>query len=176
MSAEIVFRRAEKEEAYAVWQMMTEVHEQMEQKELFVCDDLPWVEKHMEEEGFAVVACTAAGTFAGCLIVGFPGISEENLGCDIGLPEEELLAVAHMESAVVRSKFRGQHLQRRLLQYAEASLDKRKYYHLLATISPENPASYKSVEACGYRCVLTKEKYNGLLRRIYYKDSIENID
>ena len=167
----ITLRIARPEEAQAIHQGMAEVYEQMENKELFVCDDLDWVKAHMEKDGFAVVACDEQGNIAASLLVVYPGMSNDILGRDIGLAEEELVHVAHMETAVVLPQYRGQHLQRRLLQYAEAVLDKKQYWHLLSTISPDNPASYKSIEACGYQVMTTKEKYGGLMRRIYYKNT-----
>lgn len=171
MEYEFLLRRAKKEEAETIYQGILEVYEQLENKDVFVYDDLDWVKAHMEEQGFAVVACDSAGKIAASLIVRYPGEAEDNLGRDIGLESAELFRVVHMETAVVLPEYRGHHLERKLIQYAEELLDTRKYRHLLATVSPVNPASYKSVEACGYRVMVTKEKYVGLMRRVYYKES-----
>ena len=77
--------------------------------------------------------------------------------------------VVHMESVAVLPEYRGYHLQEKMLRYAEECIDKKQYSYLLATVSPDNPASYHSFEKCGYALVMTKEKYGGLLRRIYEK-------
>lgn len=99
----------------------------------------------------------------------YPDNSADNIGRDIGLPEEELSSVVHMESVVVLPEYRGKHLQEKMLTYAEGLIDTQVHNCFLATVSPENPASYKSFEKCGYELVTTKEKYGGLMRRIYRK-------
>jgi len=170
MNHDFQLRIARKEEAGAIHQNMVKVYEELKNKDIFVCDDLEWVKEHMEAQGFAVVACDSTGRIAASLIVRYPKDAEDNLGRDIGLAEAELWKVAHMEAAVVLPQYRGHHLQRQLLQYAEEQIDKKQYRHFLTTISPDNPASYKSAEACGYKVMVTKEKYGGLLRRIYYKN------
>ena len=78
----------------------------------------------------------------------------------------------HVESAVVASEYRGYALQGRMLQEAEHLIDRAKYSYLMATVSPENPASYKTLEKLGYELVLTKEKYGGLMRRLYIKNMV----
>lgn len=169
MKTEFTFRLAKPEEALAIHHNMQKVYEAVENKETFVCDDLDWVKEQLEVRGFAVVACDEQGQIAGSLIVSYPEMDDDNLGRDIGLSLEEQQKVVHMESAVVLPQYRGNHLQRRLLLYAEEVLDKQSYRYLMCTISPQNPASYKSIEACGYQLRLTKEKYGGLMRRIYCK-------
>ena len=42
----------------------------------------------------------------------------------------------------------------------------------MATVSPDNPASYQSFEKNGYKYMVTKEKYHGLVRKIYLKEAI----
>ena len=86
------------------------------------------------------------------------------------LPPEELCLVAHAETTCVLPKARGNHLERRMIAYAESFIDPLQHKYLMATISPDNPASYKSAEANGYKHIKTKEKYGGVLRRIYMKE------
>jgi len=169
MNEDLIFRLAKPEEAEVIHKTMQTVYTQVENKETFVCDELEWVKEQLEIRGFAVLACDGEEKIAGSLIVSFPGMDEDNLGRDTGLPEEKLDKVVHMESAVVLPEYRGKHLQRKLLQYAEDILDKKRFRYLMCTISPENPASYKSIEALGYELMLTKEKYGGKIRRIYCK-------
>ena len=104
----------------------------------------------------------------GSLILRIPD-AEDNLGKDIGFSEEECQRVIHVESAVVAPLYRGNALQRRMLQIAETMIDRVKYSYLMATVSPDNPASYKTLESLGYELIVTKEKYDGLMRRIYRK-------
>ena len=164
-------RIAEEKDAQAVYDLMVEVYEQLEDPSIYVCDDLAFVKRHISQEGFTVVACTKEDKIVGSLILRIPE-EEDNLGKDIGFPEEACQRVMHVESAVVASEYRGYALQGRMLQEAEPLIDRAKYSYLMATVSPENPASYKTLEKLGYELVLTKKKYGGLMRRLYIKDMV----
>ena len=165
---EFIFRVAEAKDAQKIHNLMVEVYEQLENKSLYVCDDLAFVKRHISHEGFTVVACTKEDKIVGSLILRIPD-AEDNLGKDIGFSEEECQSVIHVESAVVAPLYRGNALQRRMLQIAETMIDRVKYSYLMATVSPDNPASYKTLESLGYELIVTKEKYDGLMRRIYRK-------
>lgn len=172
-------RIAEERDAGEIHAVMTTVHEGMENKELFVCDSSEFVREHISREGFTVAACDEQGRIVGSLIVRFPGLHEDNLGRELGLSEELLYQVAHMESAVVLPEYRGRGLQTDMLRLAEERIVKlgaavspygRQIRYLMGTVSPENPASYRSCEKCGYRLLTVKEKYGGRLRGIYYRE------
>ena len=166
---EFIFRVAEAKDAQKIHNLMVEVYEQLENKSLYVCDDLAFVKRHISHEGFTVVACTKEDKIVGSLILRIPD-EEDNLGKDIGFSEKKCQSVIHVESAVVAPLYRGNALQRRMLQIAEAMIDRVKYSYLMATVSPDNPASYKTLESLGYELIVTKEKYDGLMRRIYRKE------
>lgn len=166
---EFIFRVAEAKDAKKIHNLMVEVYEQLENKSLYVCDDLAFVKRHISHEGFTVVACTKEDKIVGSLILRIPD-AEDNLGKDIGFSEEECQRVIHVESEVVAPLYRGNALQRRMLQIAETMIDRVKYSYLMATVSPDNPASYKTLESLGYELIVTKEKYDGLMRRIYRKE------
>ncbi len=163
------FRVAKKEDAEEIRRVMQKVYEQMENKSLFVPSSPEEILAHVESEGFTVGAYDPQGKMAGHFIVRYPREAEDNLGRDLGLPETELLKVAHMESAVVLPEYRGHHLQIKMLRYAESLIDKKQFCYFMSTVSPDNPASYRSLEANGYQLMMTKEKYGGLIRRIYCK-------
>lgn len=164
-----ILRIAKKEEAERICQVMQEVYEQLEDKTLFVTSDLNYIRAHLGAEGFMVIAEDPQGTMAGNFMVRYPMTAKDNLGRDLGLPEEELCKVAHMESAVVLPEYRGHHLQSKMLRYAERLIDQERFRYFMATASPDNPASCRSLEENGYQLMMTKEKYGGLLRRIYCK-------
>lgn len=165
----ITLREALPADAAEISDIMQKVYGQLENKTLFVCDDAQVVEELIATAG-GVVACGADGRIAGSFLLRFPGEAEDNLGRDIGLPEEALCRVAHMESAVVLPRYRGRGLQKRMLDELEKRIDTDVYTYFLATVSPDNPASCKTFERAGYRHVMTKEKYGGLQRRIYLKE------
>lgn len=180
-----IFKVAIQEQATEIHNLMTYVYEKVTDKDTFVCDDLLYVKKHICEDGFIVVAledkaisettvdeCDQKEQIVACLIVDFPGDGEENLGRDIGLEKEQLGQVVHMDSAVVHPAHRGCGLQSKMIAFAETIIceqmrSAKSYF--LSTASPNNPASFKSLEKMGYVHVCTKEKYGGLVRRIYVK-------
>ena len=171
-----IIRKAEAEEAEAIYNVMKKAEEALKDKTLYVCDDLEYVKKHIvtapndvNENGFGVVSCDKSGKIVGIFIIRYPKEADDNLGKDIELSDEEQLRVAHMESAAVLPECRGNHLQEKMLEFAEKFIEKKKYRYLMATVSPKNPASYLTFEKCGYQLIKTKEKYGGLLRRIYLK-------
>ena len=165
----ILLRKAIMSDAEEIYKIMQKTLTALEDKSLFVCDDLDYVKKHIEEEGFTVVACTQTACIAGSLTVRFPGDSEDNLGYDIGLSKEERAMVVHMDSAVVLPEFRGNHLQGEMLKFAEEHIDTGRYRFLLTTIAPHNIPSQSTFLRAGYREVLVKEKYGGLMRSILLK-------
>jgi len=172
----LIIRKAELEDAEAIYGVMKKAEAALEDKSLYVCDDLDYVKEHIaasenngDRNGFGVVACDEKENIVGMFLIRYPGNAEDNLGKDIELSDAELLQVAHMESAAVLPEYRGNHLQEKMLKYAENLLDKKKYRYLMATVSPDNPASYLTFEKSDYQLVGTKEKYGGLLRRIYLK-------
>ena len=166
-----VLRLAEPGEAEALHALMHGVWEGLENREIFAVDDLDldWVREKLEDRGFGVAACTEDGRLAGMLLMDFPGLSEDNLGWDAGIPETELPRVCLMETAAVLPEHRGHGLERRMLLFAEAHLEGSSFRYLMTTISPDNPASLRSAERCGYRVLMTKEKYGGHLRHILMK-------
>ena len=166
---EFTVRKALADDAEAMHRVMTAAAGALCDKTLYVCDDLDYVKHYIQTDGFGVVACDEDGEIVGILLCTLPGRADNNLGRDIHLEEVELDRVVHVESAAVLPECSGNHLMERLMVYAQKLIDDEKYRYLLATVSPDNPASFKTLEKCGFKAVMTKEKYGGLLRRIYWK-------
>ena len=163
-------RVAKPSDAEKISKNMKLAYSLLEDKTIYVCDDLNYVKTQISNTGFAVVACANNGEIVGSFVCRFPGKDNSNLGKDIGMDEDKQLMVVHMESVVVLPKYRGHHLFLKMLFFAENHIDKNKYKYLMATVSPKNPASYLTFERAGYKLVITKEKYGGLLRNIYLKE------
>ncbi len=166
---DFLIRQATSEDAEEIYKVMQTVHSRLVDKSIYVCDSWEDVKAMLAEDGFGVVALDRKQKIVGCLLCKYPGDSQENLGRDVRLPKPELAKVVHAESAVVLEEYRGNSLQSKMLLAAERLIDKEKYRFLLATVSPENPASFKTLEQNGFQHIVTKEKYGGLLRRIYRK-------
>lgn len=115
------------------------------------------------------------GAFVGDELAAFivlyvPGHSAENLGRDAGISEEMLDTVANVKLVIVLPKYRGNSLQKILTGKLEEAARTRGFKTLCCTVSPKNILSMRNFEACGYKLYQTKEKYDGLLRNIYYKE------
>ena len=167
-------RPAGKEDVDTLVSIMEEDGKEKEHPDWFFPGDRAYVEEHIEKKGFTLIAWEQEGKeAAGFFIVDFPGESQENLGRDLGFSKEELVLVAHMDTAVVRRKFRGRGLQGKLLKSAEERLRAFPFRYYLCTVHPENKASLKTMKKGGYQTAKTKEKYGGLMRHILVKDSWE---
>ncbi len=168
MEQQFVIRRADASDVDGIMEIMTEAKATAEHPDWFVDGDRACVESCLDQHGFTLVAEAADGELAAFFIVAFPE-REENLGADLGFAEPELALVAHMDSAAVKSKFRGHHLQSRMVTEAERMLWQYPHCHLMCTIHPDNHASLHTMQRHGYVVVATKPKYGGLLRHILYK-------
>lgn len=191
--SEYMLRAASLMDAPAIHQVMTQASQTLEHKDFFICDNLEYVETILKENGFGIIACDTAGTVVGNLLVKYPGISEENLGYDVFIPNKKctdieeitkansdihcaiplcsqtLEKVVLMDSASVLPNHQGHGLESRMIAFAESIIDKSKYHYAFATVAPNNIASLKSLQKNGYQIMLTKEKYGGLLRHIMMK-------
>lgn len=169
MNEEIKIRRAVAEDVEAIMNIMDQVTQQMVQSPWFVSSDATFVKKQVAGDGLVIVAENGRQEVVAAFIVCFPGNQEENLGYDLHLPECERLKVAHMDTVIVRPSYRGNRLQRRLLKAAEQELKQTGYRYLMCTVHPENHYSLNNMRSCGYRIMLTREKYGGKLRHILCK-------
>ena len=64
---------------YSIYSLMKQVYDDLEDKSLFVCDDIDFVKQQLTKTGFGVIT-KANDNIIGCLIVRFPGLEKDNLG------------------------------------------------------------------------------------------------
>lgn len=167
---EFRIERASAENYAAIAEVIQQVWEQLPRKDWFVADDAEYIDHILHTgKGIAYMAMTDAGSLAGVFIVTFPKSDEENLGRDIGLPEEEWNGVAHMDSVAILPEYRGHNLQFCLMQTAEEELRHLGYHSLMCTVHPDNVFSKGNIEKQGYVVVKTTEKYGGYQRDILMK-------
>ena len=162
-------RIATSSDAIEIWQMMDSCRRQLENQSYFICDNQYYVTDVLTTTGFGVVACDFSGKIVGNLLIKYPGMEEENLGYDLSFDFTQLAKVVHMDSCSVLPEARGNGLEGRLLKYAENLIDPTRYTYLLATVSPDNIPSMKTLTKLGYEVMMTKEKYEGVLRNIMMK-------
>jgi ribosomal protein S18 acetylase RimI-like enzyme len=120
--------------------------------EQFFCD-------HIANKGFTIGAF-ADNKLIAYGILALPAGGGANFGRDIGLPGDELPAVAHIDGITVDPAWRGSGLQRLL---ALMRLELARAFgrsHALATVAPRNYYSWRNLTAVGFRIKALKVKYN----------------
>ena len=149
--------------------LLQEVRESMENKEWFYLDSPEDIRALMTDGTMQLWVAMDGDRMAAAFDILYPGLEEYNYGYDLGFTEEELLRVINMDSAAVHPDYRGQGLQKRLMQTAEATLAGEGERILLCTVHPKNRFSLQNVLKQGY--VIQKElpKYDSV-RYILRKD------
>lgn len=167
--SEISLRKAQPADLDGIMRVMNEAKASAEPG-WFVSDDDEYVKEHMEKRGFIIAAEDGKAGIVGFMMIDFPGICEKNLGVYLNLGEQILNQVVHMDSAAVLPAYRGRHLQERMLEMAERSLDQMpQYKYRMCTVHPDNRYSLANLQKLGYTVLTTVYKYNGLLRHVMYK-------
>lgn len=178
---EYEIKRALPEDAEVLISIMEEVTAGLTNREWFIDDDADYIRAHIghvpvngEDCGFTLKAVTRIDgkeVVAGFFMVDFPGAGERNLGHHIGLKEDGLARVAHMDSVVILPQFRGHRLQFRLIGAAEEVLQSETDYTIwMATVHPDNRYSLCNVQAHGYEVVAEAVKYGGYRRYVLKKE------
>jgi ribosomal protein S18 acetylase RimI-like enzyme len=106
-------------------------------------------------------------------IIRIPGISAENLGRDIGLLEEELTRLAHLQAAAVHPAYRGHGLQRKLTLAHLDVIEEMGFEHACCTVSPKNPVSLGNYLSCGLVIEGLRPKKHGWWRFILHKNIMQ---
>ncbi len=161
---------ATKEDVLELKEVMDEAVATLLQKDWYVADDIPFLERHIKEEGY-ILKYVIDDKIVAFLVVRYPMLSDDNLGYYLSNVTDEMLKkVAHIESIAVLPNFRGDKLQKRLLEMAE-KIEKQKYTkYLMATVHPDNIYSMRNFIEQQFLCVLETKKYGGLRRNILLKE------
>lgn len=109
------------------------------------------------------------GNLIAFIILYHGGETDENIGYDIGVDEKNILSVANVKLVIVHPAYRGNGLQRLLMQHLETQAKTAGYTTLCATVSPLNIHSRRNFEKGGFVYHSTKTKYGGLTRNVFYK-------
>ena len=163
-------RKATDDDIPAILRLMAHGKDTAAHPDWFVADGKDYVRSHIDDAGFTILALSGQNEAVGFFSVDFPGTGQENLGRLLGMADDDLSRVAHMDTAVVQKKARGRHLQRRMLNAAEEALRELPYRYYMATVHPDNRFSLDNMLAAGYRIKATSLCYGGLPRHILIKD------
>lgn len=149
--------------------LLDDVKAAMEHKEWFYLDAPEDVRKMMADGTMQLWVAMDGDRLAGAFSILVHGLGEHNYGYDLGFSEDQLLKTINMDTAAVHPDYRGQKLQKRLMERAEEDLKGAGERILLCTIHPENRYSLQNALSLGY--VIQKElpKY-GSVRYLLRKD------
>ncbi|API91200.1 hypothetical protein J32TS6_26550 [Virgibacillus pantothenticus] len=101
----------------------------------------------------------------------FPEMNDtEHLGIDLGLNELHRQKMLYSEISNVHPDFRGNRLQTYMGKLLFAQIDQQSFQYVATTVAPFNIASLKDKLALDMEIHALKEKYNGKLRYILFRD------
>ena len=129
--------------------------------------------RYMTVSGFGLkaeaVAADGRKELAAVFVARTSDLGDENLGSYLEPDDLQLSLVAHMEIVMVRSSYRGNGLQKKLMEAAEEQLRSAGFRWLMGTAHPDNVYSVHNFEQLGYKLVTKALKYGGLARYIFCK-------
>ena len=182
MNAELILKRRDGEKVKAtiklldisyldkILELQKYIYDLLEEKEFYSCCSEEDLKKDLTERG-RILGCIVEATDELVAIGVYAkfGYNEENYGYDIGVKGEELLYIANFESTIVHPDYRGNKLQKILIEKLEelAKADNIKY--ICATAAPDNKYSSDNIKELGFEIVCEKEKYGGLRRYVFMK-------
>lgn len=149
--------------------LLRDVRAAMDKKEWFYLDTREELQAYMDSGVMELWLAEDQGRVVGAFNLLIPGLREYNYGYRLGFGEQELMRVVNMDSAAVHPDYRGQGIQRRLLQEAETWLKSQGSRILLCTIHPQNRFSLSNALAVGYEIQKQVDIY-GSVRYILRKD------
>ena len=118
----------------------------------------------------SVIGVRVKESLAAYSIIRIPGYDQDNLGRDIGLAEDELASVAHLQATVVHPAFRGNGLQRRMAAAHLHVIEDLGFKHVCCTVSPKNPASLGNIIHSGLVIKGLRPKFGDWWRYIMYRN------
>ena len=162
----VTLRRCTPVKAPAVFALQNEVRAAMPHPEQFVPDTQENITAYLAHD-------LCLGVFDGerlgaYFILRYCGQSEHNYAAFLGIPQAEWDHWANADSAVVHPDWRGNGLQRKLLE-AALPLLRPGIVGIGATVSPENQYSLNNALACGFAIAARREMYGGYDRYLLKK-------
>jgi len=165
----IKIRKAEKNEINQFIALLHQVKQEMEHPEWFALDPDEVVIDLFEQERMKVWFAMDQDVVAGAFSIVIPNLEEYNLGYELNMNDEQLMRVVHMDAAAVLSQYRGQGLQKQLMQEAEKEIRKIPNRILLCTVHPDNFASLNNLIKQDYLKMKLLNKY-GSIRYVMKKE------
>lgn len=165
----IEIRKGTKHDTEPFIALMASVKETMAHKEWLFLDTPDEVREMMDNGTMSLWVAMDGDRLAGAFDILYPGLEPYNYGYILGFSQEELLQVVNMDTAVVHPEYRGQGLQKHLMQCAEKELSKTGKHILMCTVHPDNSFSLHNVLSQGYAIQKTTAMY-GSVRHVLSKN------
>ena len=153
------FRKGTVEDTDRFILFLDEIKAEMQHKEWLYLDPPEVVREMMSDGTMELWLAMDNDRIAAVFSVLYPGLCSYNYGYDIGLRDEELLRVVHMDTAAVHADYRGHGLQGKMVQLAEKELSGNGERILLSTVHPENRFSLSNMLGQGYEIQKRVGKY-----------------
>lgn len=163
----IRLRRCGPADAAAFFALQNEVRAAMPHPEQFVPDTLENITAYLRED--LCIGAYDGERLGAYFILRYCGRSAHNYAAFLGVPREEWEHWANADSAIVHADFRGNGLQRLMLE-AALTLFPKKITHIGATVSPKNQYSLHNALASGFAIVSRREMYGGHDRYLLAKE------
>ena len=165
-SRTMTLRAAGPEDAAAFYALQNEVRAAMPHPEQFVPDTLENIARYLKED--LCIGGWDGGRLGAYFILRYCGQDAHNYAAFMGIPREEWDGWANADSAIVHPDYRGNGLQRKLLE-AALGLLRPGIVGIGATVSPENQYSLNNALASGFEIVCRREMYGGYDRYLLAK-------
>ena len=165
-SRTMTLRAAGPEDAAAFYALQNEVRAAMPHPEQFVPDTLENIARYLKED--LCIGGWDGGRLGAYFILRYCGQDAHNYAAFMGIPREEWDGWANADSAIVHPDYRGNGLQRKLLEVA-LTLLRPGIVGIGATVSPENQYSLNNALASGFEIVCRREMYGGYDRYLLAK-------
>jgi hypothetical protein len=99
-------------------------------------------------------------------------LNDHNLGVDLKFSAPELGKVIHLQASAVHPAYRGNALQRRMIDAHMSVIKNLGFEHVCCTVSPKNPISLRNVLAAGFHIKALKPKFEGWWRFIMHNNTL----
>lgn len=163
----VTLRRCTPDEAPAVYALQNEVHAAMPHPEWFVTSTLEEITDYITDS--LCIGAWQGQRLGAFLTFHYCGQDPHNYAAFLGVPQTEWEHWANADSAIVCSDWRGNGLQRKMLEVA-LPLFPETITHLGATVNPENRYSLNNALASGFVVKARREMYGGYDRYLLEKE------
>ena len=154
----VTLRQAGPADAAAFYTLQNEVRAAMPYPEQFMPDTLENITGYLGND--LCIGMWDGERLGAYFILRYCGQSGHNYAAFMGIPQAEWDSWANADSAIVHPDYRGNGLQRKLLEAALGQL-RPGIVGIGATVSPENRYSLNNALASGFEIVCRREMYGG---------------